>query len=180
MTRYSRTQRAVLFAVVLAGACLTLFPLWWLLVSSFTPEKVIFNQSGLWPTEFTLQNYVTGWAGSTRVSFATYFKNSFIIVALRVIGTVISCSMVGYAFARLDFSFRRPLFALMLLLMMLPFHVTLIPRYIIFYKLGWVDSFKPLIVPAFFATQGFFIFLFVQFIRGSAQGSRPGGHGGWM
>lgn len=152
--------------IVVAGTFVTLFPLWWLLVSSFTPEKLIFRQSGLWPTEFTVQNYITGWKGATRVSFGTFFLNSFVVVGLRVIGTVASSAMTGYAFARLEFAGKKVLFSIMLLLMMLPFHVTLIPRYIMFYTIGWVDSYKPLIVPAFLATQGFFIFLFVQFIRG--------------
>jgi multiple sugar transport system permease protein len=150
----------------LAGTFVTLFPLWWLLVSSFTPEKVIFVQSGIWPTQFTLDNYITGWQGGTRITFATYFVNSFLVVGLRVVGTVISAAMTGYAFARLEFDGKKLFFAIMLLLMMLPFHVTLIPRYIMFFKIGWIDSYKPLIVPAFLATQGFFIFLFVQFIRG--------------
>jgi multiple sugar transport system permease protein len=166
MTRYSRTQTVVFLAIVLVGTFITLFPLWWLLVSSFTPEKVIFVQSGLWPTQFTLQNYITGWAGGTRITFGTYFVNSFLVVGLRVIGTVISSAMTGFAFARLEFAGKKIFFSIMLLLMMLPFHVTLIPRYILFYKIGWIDSYKPLIVPAFLATQGFFIFLFVQFIRG--------------
>jgi len=166
MTRFSRVQTVILLAIVLAGTFITLFPLWWLLVSSFTPEKLIFVQSGFWPTQFTLDNYLTGWKGATRVTFGTYFVNSFIVVGLRVVGTVISAAMTGYAFARLDFAGKKILFSIMLLLMMLPFHVTLIPRYILFYKIGWVDSYKPLIVPAFLATQGFFIFLFVQFIRG--------------
>jgi multiple sugar transport system permease protein len=166
MLRHSRLTRIVLFILVLIGAFVSMFPLWWLLVSSFTPEIVIFRQSGLWPTQFTLQNYSLGWQGVSDISFGTYFVNSFLLVGVRVIGTVVSSSMVAYAFARLDFSLKKPLFAIMLLLMMLPFHVTLIPRYILFFKLGWIDSYKPLTVPTFFAVQGFFIFLMVQFIRG--------------
>ena len=165
MVRYTTLQRNVLFILVLLGAVITMFPLWWLLVSSFTPEIVIFKQSGLWPTQFTLENYVQGWKGVPPVSFATYFKNSFVLVGLRIIGTLISSSLTAFAFARLEFAGKKILFAIMLLLMMLPFHVTLIPRYIMFFKLGWVDSYKPLVVPTFFATQGFFIFLMVQFIR---------------
>ena len=165
MVRYSPLQKTVLFVMIVFGAIVTMFPLWWLMVSSFTPEQYIFSQSGLWPTEFTLQNYVIGWKGASTISFATYYKNTFIIVGLRIVGTIITCSMTAYAFARLNFAGKGILFSIMLLLMMLPFHVTLIPRFIMFYKLGWVNSFKPLTIPAFFATQGFFIFLMVQFIR---------------
>lgn len=166
MLRYSRSTQAMLFGLVLVGAFASMFPLWWLLVSSFTPETVIFRQTGLWPTQFTLQNYVQGWKGVSNISFGTYFANSFFLVGIRVIGMLISSSLTAFAFARLEFNFKRPLFATLLLTMMLPFHVTLIPRYILFFKLGWVDSYKPLTVPTFFATQSFFIFLMIQFIRG--------------
>lgn len=166
MTRYSHTTTILLVAIAMLGCFITLFPLWWLLVSSFSSEKVIFMQSGFWPTVFTTENYVTGWVNTGRVSFGQYFVNSFVVVGLRVLGTVASAAMTGYAFARLDFTGKKVLFSIMLLLMMLPFHVTLIPRYILFFRIGWVDSYKPLIAPAFLATQGFFIFLFVQFIRG--------------
>ncbi|HXF61665.1 MAG TPA: carbohydrate ABC transporter permease [Caldilineaceae bacterium] len=166
MMGYSRVQQSMLFLLVLAGACLTMFPLWWLLVSSFTPENFIFQQSGLWPTQFTLDNYIQGWRGVSGVTFGHYFLNSFVVVGACIIGTLISASMAAYAFARMDFNLKRVFFAIMLGTMMLPFHVTLIPRYIIFYRLGWVDSFLPLTVPSFFATNGFFIFLMVQFMRG--------------
>ena len=92
--------------------------------------------------------------------------NSFIIAGLAVIGNVFACSLVAYAFARLNFSFKRTLFALMLLTIMLPLHATLIPQYVLFYNLGWVNTFLPLVVPKFLAVDAFFIFLMVQFIRG--------------
>ncbi len=160
-------RKAVPFLLVLAGALVTLYPLWWMLVSSFTPETEIFRQSGLWPTHFTLENYITGWkAGVAGMSFAVYFINSFTIVIPVIVGTLISSSMAAYAFARMDFDLKSVLFSVMLLSMMLPFHVTLIPRYIMFHKLGWVNSIRPLVVPSFFAIDGFFIFLMVQFMRG--------------
>ena len=95
--RDSRLRTAILLLLVTGGLLVTLFPLWWLLVSSFSPEKVIFKQSGIWPTEFTLNNYLTGWKGATRVTFGTYFLNSFVVVGLRMIGTVASSAMTGYA-----------------------------------------------------------------------------------
>jgi multiple sugar transport system permease protein len=162
----TRTQKTILFVIVLVGAFITMFPLWWLLVASFTPENFIFRQSGLWPTQFTLENYIQGWRGVSGVTFGHYFINSFLVVAACVVGTLISSSMAAYAFARLDFDLKFVFFAIMFGTMMLPFHVTLIPRYIIFYRLGWVDSYLPLTVPSFFAVNGFFIFLMVQFMRG--------------
>lgn len=162
----SPLQKTLTFLLVLAGACLTLFPLWWLLVSSFTVESVIFRQSGLWPTQFTLDNYILGWRGISGITFGRYFSNSFVVVTLCIVGTLISSSMAAYAFARMDFDLKPFWFAMMLGTLMLPFHVTLIPRYIMFFKLGWVDSFLPLTVPSFFAVNAFFVFLMVQFMRG--------------
>jgi multiple sugar transport system permease protein len=164
--RREQIHKSIRFIVVVMGAFVTMFPLWWLLVASFTPEAFIFRQSGLWPTEFTLGNYIQGWRGISRITFGTYFLNSFIVAGISVIGTLISASMAGYAFARLNFDYKYVFFAIMLGTMMLPFHVTLIPQYIIFFRLGWVDTFLPLTVPSFFATGGFFIFLMVQFMRG--------------
>jgi len=166
MYRSVRFQRTLLLVAVILLACTTIFPLWWLLVSSFTPELQIFKQLGLWPQAFTFENYVKGWQGLSNISFSTFFLNSFFMVGVQVIGTLFSSSLAAFAFARLDFSFKPFLFAVMLLLMMLPHHVTLIPRYIIFHRLGWLDSYLPLTVPTFFAINGFFIFLMVQFIRG--------------
>ena len=82
-----------------------------------------------------------------------------------MVGNVLSCSLAAYAFARLEFPFKRPLFAIMLLTLMLPAHVLLIPQYVLFVKFGWVNTYLPLIVPKFLATDAFFIFLMVQFIR---------------
>lgn len=143
-----------------------LYPLLWMLSSSFKPTELIFHDLRLWPESFTLANYVEGFKGVGGITFATYFKNSFMVVILSTIGNLVSCSLAAYAFSRLQFSMKKTFFAIMMAGMMMPTHVTLIPTYIIFFKLGWVDTFLPLIVPHFLATQSFFIFLMVQFIRG--------------
>ena len=162
-----RWQKILYFVLVSLAAFITMYPLIWLVGASFTPERYIFEHRGLVPSRFTTENYVRGWRGVEGVvSFADYFVNSFVIVTFCVIGTLISCSMAGFAFARLQFDLKSVWFAIMLLSLMLPMHVTLIPRYIMFYRIGWVDTYLPLTVPSFFATGSFFIFLFVQFIRG--------------
>jgi multiple sugar transport system permease protein len=111
-------------------------------------------------------NYIDGWKGVANTSFAVFFKNSLTVACLAICGNILSCSLTAFAFARLQFSGRKFLFGLMLLTMMLPFHVVIIPRYIIFNQLEWINTFLPLTVPKFFATEGFFIFLMVQFMRG--------------
>jgi multiple sugar transport system permease protein len=152
-------------ACLLLGATLMLYPLLWMLSSSFKPETFIFRDLGLWPTEFTLEHYSHGWT-ALRVPFSRFYLNSFIVVGLTVIGNVLSCSVTAYAFARLNFSLKRFWFAIMLVTIMLPYHVTLIPQYVLFHHLGWVNTFLPLFVPNFLATNAFFIFLIIQFIRG--------------
>ena len=150
---------------LLAVSVLMLYPLLWLLAASFRPENEIFTSASIWPSAWSLDSYVRGWNG-LRTSFGTFYINSFIISGLSVLGNVMACSMAAYAFARLDFKFKNFWFAMMLMTLMLPYQVTLIPQYVLFRQLGWVNTFLPLVVPKFLAADGFFIFLMVQFFRG--------------
>ncbi len=143
-----------------------LYPVLWLVAASFKEANTIFTDPGLIPRPFTLENYVKGWQGIGIVGFGTFFKNSFVISGLCVIANVLFCSITAYAFARLEFKGKKIWFAIMLITMMLPGHVTTIPRYIMFRSFGWVNSILPMVIPKFFATDAFFIFLLVQFIRG--------------
>jgi multiple sugar transport system permease protein len=142
-----------------------LYPILWLIAASFKESNAIFGDAGLIPKHFTLENYVKGWSGIGIVGFDTFFLNSFVISGLCVAANVVFCSLTAYAFARLHFTGRKFWFAVMLVTLMLPGHVTIIPRYIIFRSFGWLDSFLPIVVPRLFATDAFFIFLLVQFIR---------------
>ncbi|WP_315838936.1 carbohydrate ABC transporter permease [Bradyrhizobium prioriisuperbiae] len=141
-----------------------LYPLLWMLASSFKPESDIFSSASLWPSHFSLEAYQRGWSG-LQVSFGQFFLNSLLVSLSCVIGNVISCSLTAYAFARLTFRGQNIWFALMLGTLMLPYHVTLIPQYVLFLNLDWVGTFLPLIVPKFLAADAFFIFLLVQFFR---------------
>src|SRR5699024_10933375 len=89
-----------------------------------------------------------------------------IVVAGALLGNLFSCSLAAYAFARLKFRLRGFWFAIMLMSIMLPIHVIVVPQYILFSELGWINTFLPLIVPKFLATDAFFVFLMVQFFRG--------------
>jgi len=153
-------------AVIIIIGIGMLYPVLWLLSASFKEANTIFTDPGLLPNPFTLENYVNGWKGIGIVGFGTFFKNSFVISGLCVIANVVFCSITAYAFARLEFKGKKIWFAIMLITMMLPGHVTTIPRYIMFRNFGWVNSILPMVVPKFFATDAFFIFLLVQFIRG--------------
>ncbi|TDF89194.1 carbohydrate ABC transporter permease [Paenibacillus piri] len=159
------SSKALTYLVITIMGLALMYPLFWMLSSSFKPEQIIFQQMGLWPSQFTLDNYIKGWKGLSGISFATFYVNTFIVVGLVILGNLITCSMTAFAFARIDFTFKKIFFAAMLTTIMLPQHVVLIPQYIIFNKLEWINTYYPLIVPKFLATDAFFIFLMVQFIR---------------
>ena len=166
--RLRRRVLSVVAHVLLVGVSIAmLYPLLWLLASSFRPENEIFGAGiSLLPSEsWSLDSYFRGWSG-LRVSFSTFFANSLIISVLCVIGNVAACSLAAFAFARMEFPGRRFWFAMMLMTLMLPYQVTLIPQYVLFLNLGWVNTFLPLIVPKYLASDAFFIFLMVQFFRG--------------
>jgi multiple sugar transport system permease protein len=141
-----------------------LYPVLWMLSASFKPSDEIFSDPSLWPKTFTLENYIDGW-NALDTPFGTFFLNSFIVCMLVVIGNVLSCSLAAYAFARLQFKLRNFWFAIMLATIMLPGSILIVPQYVLFKNLGWLNTFLPLTVPRFLATDAFFVFLLVQFIR---------------
>ncbi len=158
-------SRLLMHAFLIVFGLIMLYPLVWLAVSSLKPSSVIFSDTSIIPRHFEWENYVRGWVG-VAAPFKTFFFNSFVVATLAVIGNVLSCSFVAYAFARLEFTFKKPLFALMLMTIMLPVHASLIPQYILFNYFGWVNTILPIITPKFLAVEAFFIFLMIQFIRG--------------
>lgn len=158
--------RLVLTHLFIIGLGLAmLYPIAWMIVSSFKPNNMIFSDTGLIPKAVTLENYVSGWKGYAGTTFGRFFANSLVMCAVAIAGNLISCSMAAYAFARLKFAGRSFWFAVMMVTLMLPGHVTLVPRYILFNTFGWVGSYLPIVVPKFLATDAFFVFLLVQFIR---------------
>lgn len=166
MANNKRASKVLLSFLVTLGAAAMLYPLLWMVSSSFKPEAMIFREPSLSITEFTLEHYIRGLRGVAGTTFFDYLFNTFKVVVPVIAGNLISCSMVGYAVARLRFPFKKIVFPIVLLTMMLPMHATLIPRYMMFRGFGWIDTYLPLTVPSFFATQGFFCYLFIQFMRG--------------
>lgn len=144
-----------------------IYPLLWLFFSSFKPTNTIFATAGeLIPREWTISNYITGWKGFGNISFARFFENSFVISISATIGAILSSSIVAYGFARLGFPGKKILFGAMLATLMLPAQIMMIPQYLWYQKLNWVGTYMPLIVPYYFATQGFFVYLIQNFILG--------------
>lgn len=160
-------KRTFVFVVCLAALAVVLYPIVWLISASLTPvEDLVANLRSLFPGRVTAAGYAGALEGAGGESFWTFLGNSTIVASGAVIGNVVSCSLAAYAFARLRFRLNGPLFAFALVTIMLPAHVTLIPQYVVFQQLGMVDTFVPLILPKLLATDAFFVFLMVQFMRG--------------
>jgi multiple sugar transport system permease protein len=142
-----------------------IYPVLWMVVSSFKPNNMIFSDPGLIPKAVTIENYISGWKGYAGTSFGRFFANSLGMCAVAIVGNLISCTMAAYAFARLKFAGRGFWFAVMMVTLMLPGQVTIVPRYILFNTFRLVGTYFPIVVPKFLATDAFFVFLLVQFIR---------------
>jgi multiple sugar transport system permease protein len=165
---FSKAQRSkalMKHAILILAGGLMIYPLLWMVVSSLRPNELIFREPGLWLDSLEMSNYTSGWSALTH-PFGHYMINSAIVVIGSILGNLISCSMAAYAFARLQFTGKKLFFGIMLLTIMLPFHVVIVPQYILFSQIGWVNTFWPLLVPKLLATEAFFVFLMVQFIRG--------------
>jgi multiple sugar transport system permease protein len=139
---------------------LILLPFAWMVISSLKTNQQLFTvpiKWWVWPLHF--DNYSRA---LSLIPFWSQLGNTIFLSVSTVIGTVLSCSFVAYGLARVDWPGRRPLFGLLLVTMLLPGIVTLVPTYVIFRDLGWVNTYLPLIVPTFLGTP-FYIFLFRQF-----------------
>ncbi|WP_434019751.1 carbohydrate ABC transporter permease [Paraoerskovia sediminicola] len=167
--RSARTRRAgkrlVYHLAVLALVVVILYPAVWMLMSSFKPSSDIIGNINVIPETWTFDNYTKAFGGIAGISFWTFFKNSLILAVASVVGVVLSATVSAYAFARIDFPGRGVFFAIMIGTLLLPFHVVIIPQYIIFNNLGLVNSFWPLLLGKFLAAEAFFVFLMVQFMR---------------
>jgi len=160
-----RSRSLLKHAALILVSLVMVYPLLWMLVSSFRPTEVIFRSPGLWVNDLITTNYTSGWNALSN-PFGHYMVNSAVVVVGAVVGNLLSCSLAAYAFARLKFRGKTLWFSIMLVTIMLPIHVIVVPQYILFNQLGWINTFIPLVLPKFLATDAFFVFLMVQFIRG--------------
>ncbi|RZU16268.1 multiple sugar transport system permease protein [Kribbella rubisoli] len=157
------TRRGWRHLLLVAFGIIMIYPLIWMLTRSFMNNSDIFGD-GAGGGGLTLDNYLHGW-NSLGISFGRFMLNSMLVAIACIVGNLISCTLAAYAFARLRFGLRGPMFATMLATIMLPFHVTVVPQYVIFSRLGLTDTYVPLILPKFLGVESFFIFLMVQFMR---------------
>jgi multiple sugar transport system permease protein len=161
----TRGRTLLWHAGVVAVLLVLLYPVVWLVSTSFKPAQEVVSSLSLLPGDPTADNYAQVFDGVGEFGVWHYFGNSLLVSGGAVVGNVLSCSLAAYAFARLHFRGRGPLFGFAMITIMLPHHVVLVPQYVIFQELGVVNTFWPLVLPKFLATDAFFVFLMVQFIR---------------
>jgi oligogalacturonide transport system permease protein len=154
------------YALVCALGLAMVYPIVWMLMSSFKTNEDLFTSLSLLPKTFVWTSYAAGWKGVGGPGFGLFMRNSFALVLPTVAFTTFSSAVVAHGFARFSFPLKKLLFGLMISGLMLPNAVLVIPRYLIFRDLGWLNSYLPFIVPAVFACYPFFIFMMVQFFRG--------------
>jgi len=161
--RLGRAAAHHVLAIVLAS--IMIYPVLWMLSSSFKSQAGIFQGGlSLIPREWAFGNFAEGWKGFGKLSFATFYKNSIIITGLSTIGTVSSSAFIAFGFARVRFAGRKLWFGLMIATILLPFEIKMIPQYLVFHRLGWINTFLPFLVPSLLGS-AFFIFLIMQFMR---------------
>ncbi|WP_432799169.1 carbohydrate ABC transporter permease [Poriferisphaera sp. WC338] len=167
MKRQQMAGKIFIYTLLIGGGSMLMLPFLWLISNSLKTDQEISNIGQFFPSVFQWGNYlealkkmgldISGW-----LPHFPALANTIVITVLCVIGQVVSSSLVGYGFARYRFRGRNILFMIMLSTMMLPAQVTMIPVFLMFRSVGWIDSLLPLIVPAWFGTP-FFIFMFRQF-----------------
>ena len=158
--------RALAYLALITMAGTILLPLGWMLTTALKPDLApVFTPTPQWfpTTEWHWENFGRALLDPNR-PFWRYTLNTLVIVLLNMIGTVVSCSLVGYSFARLRFRGREFLFGVLIITMLIPWQVLLIPQFLLFFNLGWYGTILPLVVPSFFGN-AFFIFLIRQYIR---------------
>jgi multiple sugar transport system permease protein len=165
--RQKRFMKSLVYHVFVGLIGLVMiYPILWMVAASFKETSEIWTDvDSLLPKSLHLENFSNGWKGIGGISFTTYYKNSFIYAGFGTLFQVVASAIVAYGFARVDFFGKKLWFTLMLGTLMLPDQVRMIPQYIVFDKLGWINTFYPLLIPRLGGAP-FFIFMIVQFIRG--------------
>ncbi|WP_242655804.1 carbohydrate ABC transporter permease [Paramaledivibacter caminithermalis] len=161
MLSLTKKQKIIVYTLLIGSTILFLFPYFWMITSAFKSEAELYAYPPKWiPSKWHINNFIESW---TSQPFNQFFINSAIVVIFTTIGQVISCSLIAYGFSRFHFKGRDILFMILLATMMIPWDVTMIPLYMEFNVLGWINTLKPLIVPAWFGS-AFYIFLLRQFL----------------
>lgn len=154
------------YLLVLVIGVIMLYPIIWMFFAAFKTNEEIFGSIKLLPSHFSLQSYIDGWNVNGRITYKTFFINSFTLTIVTTLLTVLACSIVAYGFARFKFPGKKIFFGILITTMMLPDSILLIPKYSLFNSMGLLDSYAPFYMQAILACYPFFVFMLIQFIRG--------------
>lgn len=154
------------YAIIAIIGVILLYPIMWMFFATFKTNEEIYGSIKLLPESFSLKYYIEGWKGTGRITYGTFFINTFLLVIPTTILTVISSTLVAYGFARFKFPGKKILFILLMATLMLPNSVIIIPRYTLYNTFGWLNTYLPFHVPALLAAYPFFIYMLIQFMRG--------------
>lgn len=158
-------RNAISYVFLFIVGVIMIFPLIWMFFASFKPNSEIFGNTRLFPSTINLDSYVSGWKGKGQLSFGVFLINSLKLVVPTVVFTVVSSVLVAYGFARFRFPLKKLLFSIMISTLILPNAVLVIPRYLLFRNLDWLDTYKTFTIPSLFACTPFFIYMLIQFFR---------------
>lgn len=164
--RKKRLNKIILYIVITVVGIVMVYPVIWMFLAAFKTNSEIFGSLKLLPGSWSLDAFIKGWQGTGKYTFGRYFINTFLIVVPTTLFTVGSCALVAYGFARFKFPGKKLLFAILIATLMLPNTVIIIPRYTLFNKFGWLNTYLPFYVPALLACYPFFIYMLLQFMRG--------------
>lgn len=154
------------YTILTAFAVFMIYPLLWLVGASFKSNQEIYSSIWFLPEDFDFSVYFRAWKTNTGHSMGHYFINTFRIIIPKTLFAVVSSVLVAYGFARFDFPLKKLFFSLLMTGMFMPAIVTVMPVYMLWNRLGFLDSYVPLTVPSLFACEGMFVFVLIQFLRG--------------
>lgn len=166
MRKRHRDGGFVDYLIIAVIGLVLLYPIIWMFFATFKSNEDIFGSTRLLPSVWHFENYVEGWKGSSRLTYTTFFINTFKLVVPTTLLTVLSACLTAYAFARFDFPCKGLLFSVLIGLMMLPGAVVIIPRYLLYNQFHWIDTYMPFYIPALLCCNSFFPYMLIQFLRG--------------
>ncbi len=159
-------KKISVYIILTVIALIMLYPLLWLVGASFKSNREIYGSVWFIPEKLDFKVYVNAWKTNTGYSMGHYFLNTFVVIVPKTVFAVTSSVLVAYGFARFDFPFKKFFFAMLMGGMFMPAIVTVMPMYMLWGKLGFLDSYIPLTVPSLFACEGMFVFMLIQFFKG--------------
>lgn len=154
------------YLVIFLIGTILLYPIIWMFFATFKTNDEIYGSVKLLPEQFSSTYYLEGWKGTGKITYTTFFKNTFLLVIPTTLLTVASSAVVAYGFARFKFPGKKILFGILIATLMLPNSVIIIPRYSLYNEFGWINSYLPFYAPAILACYPFFTYLLIQFLRG--------------